>query len=126
LLVDDEEDILDWLGPLLREQFVVVTSPSAAGALALFRAGMRFDVILCDVMMPVMTGIDLHDALTGELADYARRMIFMTGPIQDPSLRARFERLRNAWVGKPIDAEYLRAVIAERMAGRAAPPARSR
>ena len=126
LLVDDEQHVLDWLGPLLREDLVVVTSPSAAGALDVLRAGMRFDLILCDVAMPTMTGVDLHEALAREMPEYAGRMVFMTGPIGDPSLRARFEQLPNPRIDKPIDVEALRALMTELLRRRAAAPANSR
>jgi CheY-like chemotaxis protein len=126
LLVDDEQHILDWLGPLLREDLVVVTSPSAAGALDVLRAGMRFDVILCDVAMPTMTGVDLHQALAREMPEYAGRMVFMTGPIDDPSLRARLEQLPNPRVDKPIDVEALRVLMTELLRRRSVAPANSR
>jgi CheY-like chemotaxis protein len=126
LLVDDEQHILDWLGPLLREDLVVVTSPSAAGALDVLRAGMRFDVILCDVAMPTMTGVDLHEALAREMPEYAGRMVFMTGPIDDPSLRARLEQLPNPRVDKPIDVEALRVLMTELLRRRSVAPANSR
>jgi CheY-like chemotaxis protein len=126
LLVDDEQHILDWLGPLLREDLVVVTSPSAVGALDVLRAGMRFDVILCDVVMPAMTGVDLYEALAREMPKYAGRMVFMAGPIDDPYLRARFEQLPNPRVDKPIEVEALRVLMTELLPRRAAAPTNSR
>jgi DNA-binding NarL/FixJ family response regulator len=87
---------------------------------------MRFDVIVSDVVMPGMTGVDLHDALARQMPEYMGRIVFMTGPISDPSLRARLERLVNVRIGKPVDVAFLRALIAERVSGRAAPPAESR
>ena len=126
MLVDDEQHILDWLGPLLREDLVVVTSPSGAGALDVLRAGMRFDVILCDVAMPTMTGVDLHEALAREMPEYAGRMVFMTGPIDDPSLRARLEQLPNPRVDKPIDVGALRVLMTELLRRRSLAPANSR
>lgn len=126
LLVDDEQHILDWLGPLLREDLVVVTSPSAVGALDVLRAGMRFDVILCDVVMPTMTGVDLYEAVAREMPDYAGRMVFMTGPIGDPYLHARLERLSNPRIDKPIDVGALSALITELLPRGRYAPAKSR
>jgi len=126
LLVDDEQHVLDWLGPLLREDFGVGTSPSAAGALDVLRAGMRFDLILCDVVMPTMTGLDLHDALAREMPEYIGRIVFMMGPIDDRPLRARLDRLPNPRVDKPVDVTSLRALIAELLPHRTSTPANSR
>jgi CheY-like chemotaxis protein len=126
LLVDDEQRILDWLGPLLREDLVVVTSPSAVGALDVLRAGMRFDLILCDVVMPTMTGMDLYEAVAREMPEYAARMVFMTGPVSDRSLDAWLKWLPNPRVDKPIDVRALRALIADLLPRGRYAPANSR
>lgn len=52
---------------------------SADEALRLIEGGERYDVILCDLMMPVMTGMELHDALSRFAPDQANAMVFMTG-----------------------------------------------
>lgn len=38
-----------------------------------------FDVILCDLMMPDTTGMDLHHELVRIAPDQVDRMVFMTG-----------------------------------------------
>ena len=50
--------------------------------------GERFDVILCDLMMPVMTGMDLHAALMALAPDQAERMVLLTGGVFTPTARA--------------------------------------
>jgi len=61
LIVDDDRAILDGVGEFLREQgFMVVTATNGAEALAHLRAGLRADVILLDVMMPIMDGWDFR------------------------------------------------------------------
>ena len=69
-------------------------------ALARITAGERFDVILCDLMMPHMTGMDLHAALAGAVPEQAERMIFMTGGAFTPSARARARSSRKFCFGK--------------------------
>ena len=67
LIVDDDQAILDGVGEFLREEgFTVVTAANGAEALAHLRAGLIADVILLDVMMPVMDGWDFR---TEQLAD---------------------------------------------------------
>jgi CheY-like chemotaxis protein len=69
LIVDDDQAILDSVGEFLRaDGFVVVTAANGAEALAHLRAGLGADVILLDVMMPVMDGWDFR---TEQLADPA-------------------------------------------------------
>jgi two-component system response regulator RegX3 len=66
LLVDDEKDILDPLGYALeREGFDVEAVEDGARALQLARAE-AFDVVLLDVMLPGISGIDICRTLRGE------------------------------------------------------------
>src|SRR5262249_31119297 len=61
LVVDDEPLIGSGLRMALAEHDVVTTT-NPAEALAWIHDGRRFDVILCDLMMPVMSGMDLYEA----------------------------------------------------------------
>jgi signal transduction histidine kinase len=63
LVVDDEPAIAKAVQRTLSREHEVVVLESAVTALERIRAGERFDVILCDLMMPQMTGMDLHAAL---------------------------------------------------------------
>ncbi len=78
LVVDDEQVLARALGRVLRDHQLVVLD-SADEALRLIEGGERYDVILCDLMMPVMTGMELHDALSRFAPDQANAMVFMTG-----------------------------------------------
>ncbi|NOU31896.1 MAG: response regulator, partial [Polyangiaceae bacterium] len=89
----------------------VTTAASASCALALFRAGRRFDVVLCDLMMPQVTGMDLHAALMQLDAAQASRVVFMTGGAFTPSARAFLDAVPNPRVEKPFDVQGLRAMI---------------
>ena len=62
LVVDDDPLVSRALARALGDCEVVVTS-DARDALASIESGERFDVIVCDLMMPDMTGMDLYDAL---------------------------------------------------------------
>ena len=67
LIVDDDRAILDGVGEFLREEgFRVVTAANGSEALGHLRAGLGADVILLDLMMPVMDGWDFR---TAQLAD---------------------------------------------------------
>ena len=62
-------------------RYILNDTPTWAEALALVLEGKRFDLILCDLMMPVMTGMDLHAELLIVAPDQAARMVFMTGGV---------------------------------------------
>ncbi|MET0339998.1 MAG: response regulator [Polyangiales bacterium] len=79
LVVDDEPMMCELVGYMLEPKFEVVCLPSGRAALDQLRAGARFDVLLSDLMMPDISGIDLFRALLLEQPSLAKRMIFMTG-----------------------------------------------
>jgi CheY-like chemotaxis protein len=79
-------------------------------------SGERFDLIFCDLMMPNMTGMDLHAELSRDLPEQAARMIFITGgPFADEA-RTFLARVPNDRIEKPFDLPNLRALV-ERMLG---------
>jgi len=68
LLVDDEQGILDAVGYALRQEgFDVITATDGETALQLAR-GQPFDVVMLDVMMPGMSGMDVCRILRAESA----------------------------------------------------------
>src|SRR5689334_17209072 len=64
LMVDDDTSVCKAIARLLSDQHDVTAVSSAELALDQIRDGTRFDVILCDLHMPQMTGMDLYGALT--------------------------------------------------------------
>ena len=68
-------------------------------------------MILCDLMMPELTGMDLHAELEKIAPDQASRMVFMTGGAFTPRAREFLERVPNARVEKPIDFQNLRVLL---------------
>jgi CheY-like chemotaxis protein len=118
LVVDDEPLILEAIRTVLSKDFAVAVTTLPEQALAWMTSGSRFDVILCDVMMPNMTGIELRDRLHAIAPELAARIVFVTGGALLPHVRALLERVPNAWLEKPIDVEGLREFV-RRRAGRA-------
>ncbi|MDP9151365.1 MAG: response regulator [Myxococcota bacterium] len=117
LVVDDDVLVAESLRRVLSDEFTVsaVTMPQAA--LDRLAGGDSFDVILCDVMMPVMNGIELRQRVLAVVPEQAARMVFITGGILVPQVRALLESVPNAWLEKPIDLEGLRELIRRRIRG---------
>jgi CheY-like chemotaxis protein len=84
---------------------------SARDALELLLEDAEYDVILCDLMMPEMSGMDLYAELARRTPALAGRMIFMTGGAFTNRARDFLERIDNQRIEKPIDADGLRALI---------------
>jgi signal transduction histidine kinase len=111
LIVDDEPMILGALRRSFASDYHVTCVGDGRKALDRLRAGERYDVILCDLMMPEMTGIELYAEL-GKLApDQMERVVFVTGGAFTPRAREFLERVPNARVEKPIDFQNLRLLL---------------
>jgi signal transduction histidine kinase len=111
LVVDDEPLITRTVQRALSKDHDILALSSAEEALAHITSGERFDVILCDLMMPQMTGMDLHTELLRIAQDQAARMIFLTGGAFTPRARAFIDETENQLIEKPFDAIHLRAII---------------
>lgn len=115
LVVDDEPMIAKAVQRTLSSEHDVVAIVSADEALKRIVAGERFDVILCDLMMPQMTGMDLHAELSRVAQEQADRMIFLTGGAFTSRARAFLDETPNQRVEKPFDGLHLRALINDRI-----------
>jgi signal transduction histidine kinase len=111
LVVDDEPMIATAVQRSLATEHDVVGIASANEALQRIREGERFDVILCDLMMPQMTGMDLHAELSRVGGEHAVRMIFLTGGAFTPRAQAFLEETPNLYLEKPFNVRQLRALI---------------
>jgi CheY-like chemotaxis protein len=111
LVVDDEEIVLRSVQRLLSKEHDVVAVVKAKAALSLCADGETFDVILCDLMMPDMTGMDLHGELSRVAPKQAGRMIFMTGGAFTAKAWNFLADPAREHVEKPFSPTTLRAVV---------------
>ncbi len=111
LLVDDEPKIAQVVEQMLSPEHTVELADHAADALERVRSGRRYDLILCDLMMPTMTGMDLHARLSEEVPAQAERMLFLTGGAFTPAAQAFSDKYRERIVPKPFSFDELRRVV---------------
>ena len=118
LVVDDEALIGSTIRRILSGvQVEVLTDPRQA--LARLLEGEPYDLILCDLMMPELTGMDLHAALQAARPAAAARMAFMTGGAFTERARDFLETCGAPQVHKPFSPQGLRDAV---RAWLAAPP----
>jgi signal transduction histidine kinase/CheY-like chemotaxis protein len=113
LAVDDEPQVLRSIQRALGAHEVVVED-SGRDALARLATDQAFDVILCDLMMGDMTGMDLHTELGRRSANLAERIVFMTGGVFTDRARDFLAGVNNVCIEKPFDLAALRAMVAAR------------
>ena len=94
----------------LSDRHDVAIAMTGADALALV-ASTRFDLILCDVMMPGMNGHELHHRIAAQYPGLERRFVFMTGTLT-PSVAKALDELPNPWLAKPFEIDDVLALIA--------------
>jgi PAS domain S-box-containing protein len=111
LVVDDEALVLRTVKRLLSKEHDVVDVVAAKEALALCKRGEKFDLILCDLMMPDMTGMDLHRELAQAVPEQAAHMIFLTGGAFTAKAWQFLSDPPKEHVEKPFDPAALRAIV---------------
>jgi CheY-like chemotaxis protein len=111
LVVDDEVMFATSLKRVLSNEHDVTTLTSGREAFALLQSGARFDAILCDLMMPEMTGAELHAAIAQLDPTLVDRIIFVTGGAFSPASQAFLDRVTNQCFEKPCDLSRLRAAV---------------
>jgi signal transduction histidine kinase len=120
LVIDDEPALRRVLPRLLAPHQVTVVE-RGSDALELLGADTSVDVILCDVMMPEMNGMEFHQHLARARPDLVDRVVFMSGGVFSPAVRAFFDELPNRRLEKPLDIAALRRLVEERAAARGSP-----
>ena len=115
LVVDDEPDLCEVLREILAEFHDVTTTNDARKALDLIAAGERFDMILCDMAMPEMTGLDFRTRLATSNPEQADRLVLMSGGSTSRSEDVA-SALPNRFLEKPFETDTVRMLMREMMA----------
>jgi len=118
LIVDDEVLFATSLRRVLGGDHDVTVVHNGRDALERFRAGARYDAIVCDLMMPEMTGAELHETLSALAPDQANQMIFLTGGAFSPASQRFLERITNLCFEKPCDVDELLSAVRRRVDAR--------
>lgn len=115
LIVDDEPRFGASLARLLDSEHSVTVLTSATEASSRIAAGEQYDLILCDLMMPEMSGIEFFEAVSRTAPAMAQRTVFLTGGAFTEKARTFLARTRNRHLEKPIDLTALGWLLVEAM-----------
>jgi signal transduction histidine kinase len=114
LVVDDEPLICEGIRRALSGHEVEV-APSGRDAIRLCEDG-EFDLVLCDVMMPDVSGMEVFGRIRIARPAYEQRFVFMTGGAFTPKARAFLESVDNEAIIKPFSLRELRSLVAKHAA----------
>lgn len=114
MVIDDEEPILTSLTAALA-RYRVSTFQSPEAAIERLQEGHDFDLILCDLVMPEMSGIDIYQWMLRNRRELVPRMMFMTGGAFTQEMREFVSGVRNVIMHKPFDNKTLRWMVAQQL-----------
>jgi len=124
LIVDDEAALRQVMTRMLSSH-EVVSAASGHDALAILEQDRAFDLILCDLMMPGMSGIDVHQWLVSHDPLLAGRLVFMTGGAFGPSAAEYLSDAGNLKLEKPFTRSEFKEVVSNQIrASKSEPPTR--
>lgn len=111
LVVDDEPMLRGVIRRMLASEHAVEETGDAGEALRRMLAGERFDVILSDMMMPGMTGMELHAEVAKLDPRQAEKIIFITGGAFTDRAREFLDAVSNPRLDKPFTVQELRGAV---------------
>jgi PAS domain S-box-containing protein len=115
LVVDDEPLVATVVSRVLSGEHEVVALNRAKDALDRVLAGEHFDVILCDLMMPELSGMDFYQQLREKKPAQVEDLVFITGGAFSPSARRFLDDVSNARLEKPFNPDHLRTLVNDRV-----------
>ncbi len=115
LVVDDEPLVRNTLARMLSREYAITVAQDAQDALAMISRGERFDVILSDMGLAGMTGMELHDALSSRHADQAQRMVFLSGGAFTGETIDFLRQMGQRHLEKPFALSQLRGLIHDQL-----------
>ena len=113
LVVDDEPLILDLLVDMFDDQDVHVDTAANGREACRKVREQAYDVVITDVRMPKMNGIDLYSEILAMRPEMEGRVIFMTGDLADEGTTRFLAGVNARSIGKPLDIPEVLAVVAE-------------
>ncbi len=118
LVVDDDTIVQEFLTKVLGEEGHEVESVGN-GDDALKRLGSEdYDVILLDIKLPGMSGIEIYKQLQKSSKPLASKVIFITGDVMKKDTMSFLARAKPPYITKPFDAEQIKKdvnlILAER------------
>lgn len=113
LVIDDEPALCAVVRRLLKHQHEVVGYVEASAALGALESDGAFDVIICDMMMPRMSGIEFFAKLRQQNPDLTSRVVFMTGGAFNAPAQQFLRTAANPILEKPFETRALQLAIAQ-------------
>jgi signal transduction histidine kinase/CheY-like chemotaxis protein len=120
LLIDDEEPIRRSYERLFGRDHEITMASDGYAALELLQRGTEYDLVLSDLVMPGISGMDLFRWTVDHRPSLAERFVFVTGGLSHADVSAFAESVKNPVLEKPVPVETLRALLRDTASARGA------
>ncbi len=117
LVIDDEPRLAITIQLALEEIADVEVADGGAAALARIEVSTDFDMVLCDLMMPEVNGMDVYEHVLETAPRLARRFVFMTGGAFTERARRFLKDNGLPRLDKPFALAAVERLLVERIAG---------
>jgi CheY-like chemotaxis protein len=111
LVVDDDAMLRRAMNRMLGFRHSVRLAANAREALDALTADANFDIVLCDVMMPDISGIELFERIGRQWPELTPRVAFLTGAGCTPSVADFLASVDNPRLTKPFNANALNEFV---------------
>ena len=116
-MVDDEEIIIELYLQLLQALGHTIDTAST-GLEALKKIESRdYDLVITDIKMPKMTGIQLYEKAVAAKPSMQRRFIFITGDMNSLTSQQMNTVTHNPCLLKPVNIEKIESTIRQVLSG---------
>ena len=112
-VVDDERDIGDIIRRGLKRRYEIDIFVSADEIYESLSQGTDYDVIICDLQLPYITGREIYDEIESRWPQQAQRVIFMSGVSARGARDDYLKGLDRPMLKKPFRLEELRRLVDE-------------
>lgn len=116
LVIEDDQLLARALGRMLSQRHRVVVTSGGEEGLAVLAEDPAFDLVLCDMMMPHISGMEVYERLLATNPRLAERIVFMTGGAFTPRAAEFLATIANPTLGKPFSRDDLLAALQARHA----------
>jgi PAS domain S-box-containing protein len=112
LVIDDDPEVRLALARIIGSPHHVELAETARDAQhRLLIKKEDYDIIFCDLMMPDITGMDLHESISVQRPEILPHMVFMTAGAFTPRAASFLERVVSRRIDKPFDPAKVRALL---------------
>jgi signal transduction histidine kinase len=115
MVIDDEEAIGRVVARAFSSHHQVTVVQRAADAFARFAAGDRYDLVLCDLLMPSVSGPEVHSTIAARWPELLPNLVFMTGGAFTPATAEFVGRALTPLLYKPFRAADVAALLEQRL-----------